>query len=142
VIAGRADLVAQCAAHPLARALRPGGLVLAAMQETALAYLRRDGDAIPFWRLASISVGALEARARRLGTGSLVACESLPGAGSVPGATIPSIGIAVGGDHTEALRNAQPPVIARVTEGSTVCDLRAVDPDDDAHLGKALAAFE
>ena len=29
IIAGRADLVAACAAHPLARALRPGGLVLA-----------------------------------------------------------------------------------------------------------------
>ena len=29
-------------AHPLARALRPGGLVLAALQDVALAYLRRD----------------------------------------------------------------------------------------------------
>ena len=42
IIAGRADLVARCAAHPLARALRPGGLVLAALQDLALAYLRRD----------------------------------------------------------------------------------------------------
>ena len=51
IIAGRADLVAACAAHPLARALRPGGLVLAALQHIALAYLRRDATAtIPFWR--------------------------------------------------------------------------------------------
>ena len=42
IIAGRADLVDRCARHPLARALRPGGLVLAALQATALAYLRRD----------------------------------------------------------------------------------------------------
>ena len=41
IIAGRADLVARCARHPLARALRPGGLVLAALQDLALAYLRR-----------------------------------------------------------------------------------------------------
>jgi L-seryl-tRNA(Ser) seleniumtransferase len=47
VIAGRADLVAACAQHPLARALRPGGLVLGALQDTALAYLRGDGAAIP-----------------------------------------------------------------------------------------------
>src|SRR5205085_12398925 len=56
IIAGRADLVARCGRHPLARALRPGALVLAALQETALAYLRRDGDAIPFWRMTSVPV--------------------------------------------------------------------------------------
>jgi L-seryl-tRNA(Ser) seleniumtransferase len=37
IIAGRADLVDQCLLHPLARALRPGGLVLAALQTTASA---------------------------------------------------------------------------------------------------------
>ena len=41
IIAGRADLVARCAAHPLARALRPGSLVLAALQDLAMAYLDR-----------------------------------------------------------------------------------------------------
>ena len=35
-----------CARHPLYRALRPGGLVLAALQQVALAYLGRDGDAL------------------------------------------------------------------------------------------------
>ncbi len=39
IIAGRADLVERCARHPLARALRPGGLVLAALQDIALSYL-------------------------------------------------------------------------------------------------------
>ena len=105
IIAGRADLVAACAAHPLARALRPGGLVLAALQDVALAYLRRDGDAIPFWRLATIPVAVLRAagrgprRRRRSST-----CESLPGAGSLPGVTIPSAGVAVDGDRAAALR--------------------------------------
>ncbi|MEY2406109.1 MAG: L-seryl-tRNA(Ser) seleniumtransferase, partial [Acidimicrobiaceae bacterium] len=42
VIAGRADLVEACARHPLYRALRPGGLVLGALQQVALAYLERD----------------------------------------------------------------------------------------------------
>ena len=37
IIAGDAELVRKCAAHPLARALRPGSLVLAALQATALA---------------------------------------------------------------------------------------------------------
>src|SRR5690606_12698494 len=33
IIAGRADLVEACARHPLARALRPGSLVLGALQQ-------------------------------------------------------------------------------------------------------------
>ena len=40
VIVGSAELVAALRPHPLARALRPGGLVLGALQEVALAYLR------------------------------------------------------------------------------------------------------
>ncbi|MDO9176062.1 MAG: L-seryl-tRNA(Sec) selenium transferase, partial [Actinomycetota bacterium] len=50
IIAGRADLVAACAAHPLARALRPGGHVLFALQQLALSYLDRSAaTSIPFW---------------------------------------------------------------------------------------------
>ena len=140
IIAGRADLVAACAEHPLARALRPGTLVLAALQEVALAYLRRDGDAIPFWRMASIPVATLRRRAEALGAGEVVACESLPGAGSLPGTTIPSAGIALDGDHTAALRRAEPPIVARVADGRTICDLRTVDPHDDAHVAATLCA--
>jgi len=140
VIAGRRDLVDRCARHPLARALRPGALVLGALQETALAYLRRDGQAIPFWRMASVSVEELRARAAAMVLGEVVSCQSVPGGGSLPGLTIPSAGVAVGGDHTAALRAHDPPVVARVEDGRTVCDLRAVDPSDDVVLGKALAA--
>ena len=58
VIAGRADLVAACSAHPLARALRPGALVLGALQDVLLAYLRRDaGTTVPFWRMAGLPGG-------------------------------------------------------------------------------------
>ncbi|MYI14927.1 MAG: L-seryl-tRNA(Sec) selenium transferase, partial [Acidimicrobiaceae bacterium] len=63
IIAGRAELVDACRRHPLARALRPGSLVLAALQDTALAYLRGDGRAIEFWRMAA--AGPAERRGRR-----------------------------------------------------------------------------
>lgn len=140
IIAGRADLVAACARHPLARALRPGALVLGALQDTALAYLRRDADAIPFWRMASVPVPALRARAAAIGIGDVVDCAAIPGGGSAPGLEIPSAGVAVAGDLTAALRRHDPPVIARVRDGITVCDLRTVDPADDVVVGKALAA--
>ena len=140
VIAGRADLVEACSRHPLARALRPGGLVVAALADTALAYLRRDGDAIPFWRMATVDPAALRARAAALGVGRVVDCRSVAGGGTLPGVELASAGVALEGDRAAALRAADPPVVARVSDGRTVCDLRTVDPVDDAHLAKVLAA--
>ncbi len=141
IIAGRADLVAACAAHPLARALRPGGLVLTALQDLALAYLRRDPGAIPFWRMATATVEELGARARALGVGRPGPCHSVTGGGTLPDVEIPSMGIRVDGDHVAALRAQRRPVVARALDGATVCDLRTVDPDDDAVVAEALAAL-
>ena len=139
IIAGQADVVAACAAHPLARALRPGGLVLDALQAVALSYLRRDvAEVIPFWRLALTSVADLRQRAQAIGF-EVVACTAVTGGGTLPGAEIPSAGVAVDGDHTAALRAHDPPVIARVAGGRTICDLRTVAPDEDAVVAKALA---
>lgn len=139
IIAGRADLVAACGRHPLARALRPGGLVLAALQDVMLAYLRRDAHrTIPFWRMATVPPAALRARAGALGVGTVIDTEALPGAGSLPGVSMPSVGVVIDGDHLGALRSADPPVIARVAEGRTICDLRTVDPADDGHLAAVL----
>jgi len=140
IIVGAGDLVERCRRHPLARAVRPGGMVLAALQEVALAYLRRDGMAIPFWRMASTPLPDLRRRAAALGWGEVVDCASVPGGGSAPGATIASAGVSVAGDRTAELRAADPPVIARVLEGRTVLDLRTVDPADDPALAKVLAA--
>jgi L-seryl-tRNA(Ser) seleniumtransferase len=138
IIAGRADLVAACGRHPLARALRPGSLVLAALQTVTTAYLRRDGDAITFWKMAGVPVADLAARAQRL-PGEAMAMESMPGAGSVPGVTLESFGVVIAGDHLAALRAAPTPVIARVRDQRTWIDLRTVDPGDDEALAAALA---
>jgi L-seryl-tRNA(Ser) seleniumtransferase len=139
VIAGRADLVDACAAHPLARALRPGALVLAALQETALTYLRRDGASIPFWRMATTPVDDLRRRAEALGVGEPVDTVAVAGAGSLPGLEIPSAGVTVDGDVTEVLRAQNPPVIARTRDGRTILDLRTVDPADDPVVAKAVS---
>ncbi|MBW3536434.1 MAG: L-seryl-tRNA(Sec) selenium transferase [Actinobacteria bacterium] len=141
IVLGGSDAVSRCARHPLARALRPGALVLAELQRTAMAYLARDLDELPFWRMASISVDELRARARALGAGEVTSCESVPGGGSAPGATIPSAGIALEGDHSDALRRCDPPIFARVVDGRTVLDLRTVDPRDDPVVAKALVGI-
>ena len=141
IIAGRADMVAACAEHPLARALRPGSLVLHALQDLALAYLARDGDAIPFWRMASTRVDVLRTRALAIRPDLVVDTVSVPGGGTLPGVEIPSVGLSLPGDRVGELRAGNPPVIARVTEGSTILDLRTVHPNDDAVVAAAVATL-
>jgi L-seryl-tRNA(Ser) seleniumtransferase len=146
IIAGNADLIAQCNAHPLARALRPGALVISALQDVALAYLdKRVTTDIPFWAMATTPTETLRVRAQHIidatGVGKLVETSALPGAGSTPGASIPSIGIVVTGNHLSALRNRPLPVIARVVDGSTVFDLRSCFVHDDDELIAALKSL-
>ena len=147
IIAGRADLVERCLQHPLARALRPGGLVLAALQRTALTYL--DGQAgteIPFWKMVGTPLTALEERALAA-VEAIVAVhpsarvertEALPGAGSAPGVTMPSVGVVIDDDLLEQLRRHNTPVIARSRNERTLLDFRSVDPVDDVTIVAAL----
>jgi len=144
VIAGRADLVAAVARHPLARAVRADKMALAALQSVALAYLANDGDAIPLWRMAATPLAALRARAESLAAqipgAKVVDTDAVAGGGSLPGLTIPSVGVAHEVSDAEAALAALRAVgiVARVDSGAIVCDLRTVDPADDARLATAL----
>ena len=147
VIAGRADLVAAVARHPLARAVRADKMALAALQSVALAYLAGDGDAIPLWRMAATPLAALRTRAESLAAGipgaKVVDTEAVAGGGSLPGLTIPSTGVALEVADADAALGALRAlgVVARVDRDAIVCDLRTVDPSDDARLAAALASI-
>jgi L-seryl-tRNA(Ser) seleniumtransferase len=145
VIAGRSALVERCRAHPLARALRPGGLVLDVLQRVAVAYLDRDaGRTLPLWTMSTVPVSDLTRRAEAIVAAGVradvVETAAAMGGGTLPGVAIPSCGVAVAGDVSAALRAWVPPVVARVQADRTVCDLRTVLPDQDDHLAAALAA--
>lgn len=147
IIAGRADLVATCAAHPLMRALRPGGHVLAMLQTTLLSYVARDVcDTVPFWSMVTAPLESLESRAHAVvassGVGVVEPTEALVGAGSAPGTVLPSWGIVVAGDITGHLRRAAVPVAARTRDGVTVLDFRTVSPADDVLIATALAGLD
>jgi L-seryl-tRNA(Ser) seleniumtransferase len=143
-IVGSKELVDKCAKHPLARALRPGSLVIGALQDTLLAYDRRDLDALPFWRMATMTVEALSTRADAIV--ATVAqpwcvaspCIAVPGGGTLPEVTIPSHGISLAGSRQRSLREFATPVVSRTAEGRTILDLRTVDPADDALLIDAI----
>jgi L-seryl-tRNA(Ser) seleniumtransferase len=141
VLAGRRALIDECARHPLYRALRPGGLVLKALEDVAGHYLRRFGVLIPFWKMATLSVEELRDRTRLLPFGEVVECMSITGGGTLPGVEIPSVGIALDGDVTAPLRAAEPmPVIARVEDGRTILDLRTIDVAEYEWLSAAVAS--
>ncbi len=143
IIAGRSDLVALCMQHPLARALRPGAHVMAAVQRTALSYLDKTATTvIPFWAMVAATTDELRARADKIiaaaGIGAVEPTQAIPGAGSAPGSTIESVGIRIAGDRLAELRACTPPVIARTRDGCTLLDLRTIDPDSDEAVVAAL----
>jgi L-seryl-tRNA(Ser) seleniumtransferase len=144
VIVGRRALVDRCRAHPLARAVRADKMTLAAMQSVAFAYLGGTAGALPFWHMACTPVDALRVRAEalcaRVPGAKVVETEAVAGGGSLPGLSIPSCGIAVEAERPAdlATRLRAGRIVARVEDGRVVCDLRAVDPNDDARLADAL----
>ncbi|MEC8974175.1 MAG: L-seryl-tRNA(Sec) selenium transferase [Actinomycetota bacterium] len=145
VIAGRSDLIEKCLRHPLARVLRPGSLTLISLQELALLYLHRDGDRIPFWKMASANLEELKIRAERMKVGEVVNLDSVPGGGTLPSTVIPSAGIRLGGDRSWELRrgfNGGLPIISRVQDGDTFLDFRTIDPAYDEIVAAALGGLD
>jgi L-seryl-tRNA(Ser) seleniumtransferase len=153
LIVGQRDLVETVARHPLARAVRADKLTLAAMQETMFAYLDGDATRIPLWRMACQGLDGLQLRAERIaaacrGRAAVVETEAVAGGGSLPGLTIPSIGVAIdrgsGSAADRALRSLRElGIVARIEGTAVVCDLRTVAPvDDDGLIGGLVAVLD
>jgi L-seryl-tRNA(Ser) seleniumtransferase len=146
VVVGRADLVAALADHPLARAMRADKLTLAALQAVAFSYLSGDATTIPLWRMATAPLDVLLARAETVAAAvpgaKVVDTDAVAGGGSLPGLTIPSVGVAIEvpapGRALGILRDHD--VVARIEDDAVVCDLRTVDPADDERVAHALTA--
>ncbi|MEX0664162.1 MAG: L-seryl-tRNA(Sec) selenium transferase [Acidimicrobiia bacterium] len=144
VIVGRADLVATIARQPLARAMRADKMTLAALQQVALTYLSGDATSIPLWRMATASLEDLRARAERITASvprtKVVDTEAVAGGGSLPGLTIPSVGVALDvADVDQALAALREHgIVARAERDAVVADLRTVDPAHDDRLADAL----
>lgn len=144
VIVGRADLVQTISRHPLARAMRADKMTLAALQHVALTYLSGDATSIPLWRMATASLDSLRARAEAIAdqvtSAKVIDTEAVAGGGSLPGLTIPSIGVAVEVPHSDGALTAlrEHGIVARTERDAVVCDLRTVDPGDDTRVAEAL----
>lgn len=145
ILTGTSEAVERAARHPIARAVRLDGSAIAAVSATFEMYADQRVLGIPFWAMASASIKDIQTRSEAvLGEDSaadIVDGESLPGAGSVPGATIPTRLIKLPGsaDATwAALASHDPPVIATRRDASTFVDLRSVLPSEDVHVSLAI----
>jgi L-seryl-tRNA(Ser) seleniumtransferase len=145
IIVGTADAVATTARHPIARAVRIDGPRSAGVATTLEMYLEQRVLDLPFWAMAAATVDAIGSRARAVAIGirsvSVIDGESVPGAGSVPGATISTQLIRIAGNEDDIwsrLASCDPPVIGTRRDGFVHLDLRSVLPTDDGHVRAAL----
>lgn len=153
LIVGRADLIARIRKDPLARAVRPEKVTLAALAATLGLYRAgRATTGIPVWRMIAATPDSLEQRAAALVVAlpaadrahvSVSSMLSTVGGGSLPGETLASSGLVWRGRGPDALarrlRAGDPVVVGRVQDGAVMLDLRTIDPADDPALGRALA---
>ncbi|MDH3462208.1 MAG: L-seryl-tRNA(Sec) selenium transferase, partial [Acidimicrobiia bacterium] len=116
VIVGGHDLIDRLRAHPLARALRVGAPVDAALAATLEHYVDGTVEDIPFWGMATADRQGLTERAERLAAATGGVVEN--GVGMIGGGSAPSVRIATvvvrfprAGRAFEPLLGAEIPVL-------------------------------
>lgn len=149
ILAGKQELVAKCARHPLYRALRPDKISLAILSQTLLHYLRNEvNQSIPLYQMLSRSPQQLKAQAakwqQQLKHGTVIKAKSAVGGGSLPEEYLSGWVLALQIRHPNrflaSLREQNPPIIARIEDNQVIIDPRTVQPDEETNLLQGLEA--
>jgi L-seryl-tRNA(Ser) seleniumtransferase len=148
LIAGRQEIISRLRKHPLYRALRSDKIRLAALEAT-LASHQRDSSDVPVMQMLSLTADEVAQRAQSMIDGlddkfELISGESTLGGGAGPTSTFPTTLIALthpeksAQDIEHQLRASSPPIIARISEGKVLLDLRTVFDDQLPALRETL----
>jgi L-seryl-tRNA(Ser) seleniumtransferase len=158
IVVGSSSLIEKMEKNPLARALRPDKLTIAAMEATLFLY--RDPESLeknlPFlWMLAQgpsqvekramALLEQVEGDAGKKGILSIIDGVSQVGGGAFPDRDIPTrlIAARIPGVSPQALRrillDRDPPVVSRIEEDSLVLDLRTVQGEEEMILADILS---
>lgn len=154
IIVGSRQLVDRLKRHPLARAVRIDKVRLAALAATLIHYLKGEAEAkIPVWRMMAAPLDEIEQRAERWaqalgGLAQVIPGETMVGGGSLPGGTLPTRLVAIGGEGKKGrdmarnmsrrLRSQEIPVIGRISDDVLLLDPRSVLPEEDEMVVKSL----
>jgi L-seryl-tRNA(Ser) seleniumtransferase len=151
MLCGREALVAQLKRHPLARAVRPDKLCLAALVAALTHYLVDEAqEEVPVWQMIARSASELEETAERWAEQlrednvlvTVIDGRSTVGGGSLPGSTLPTKLLAI--DHpeveqlAETLRGQRPAIVGRIQDNRFIIDPRTVLEEQEAFLLEAL----
>jgi len=155
ILVGSRALLQKIRSHPLMRALRVDKLTYAALEATLIEYLAgRARETVPVVRMLSLTIEQIDARARSLAAriharrgwqAEIVDGRSAIGGGSAPGIELPTRLIALSRANDSAedierfLRDADPPIIARIHDDRVVIDLRTVAPGEDDIIADVLS---
>jgi len=148
IIIGQKALVDKLKRHPLARALRFDRTRLAALAVTLLHYLKEEAvEKIPVWRMIAAPLDEIGRRAdlwaKALGgRAEIIDGATMVGGGSLPGGSLPTRLVALGGGNiqliAEKLRSRDVPVVGRIEKNRLLLDPRSVLPEEDEIVLKAL----
>jgi L-seryl-tRNA(Ser) seleniumtransferase len=139
IIIGKKDLLDKIKKHPLARAVRADKTCLAGITATLLHYLKdQAAREIPIWRMMSLTLEQIKVRAEAwreaLGEGEVILAESTVGGGSLPEECVPTFVLALTVKSPDKflrkLRQATPPIIARLENDKILLDPRTVLQDE------------
>jgi L-seryl-tRNA(Ser) seleniumtransferase len=152
IIVGQKQYVDKLKRHPLARAVRIDKTRLAGLEVTLLHYLKEEATVkIPVWRMIATPLGEIERRAGLWaqslgGLAEVMPGETMIGGGSLPGGTLPTRLVALGGVWkkntpqiiAERLRLRDVPVIGRIEKDKLLLDPRSVLSEEDDIVIEAL----
>jgi L-seryl-tRNA(Ser) seleniumtransferase len=156
VIVGRQALIEKLRKDPLHRAVRVDKLTLAALEATLDAHLRGTPDQeIPVIKMLAATKDEIAQRARSLLEKiansnlaiNLVDGNSAVGGGAAPLTQPETVLVAIqhaklsATDLDAKLRDASPPVIARIVDDRVVLDLRTVSESEESELIGALQSL-
>jgi L-seryl-tRNA(Ser) seleniumtransferase len=146
LVVGKAALVERLRAHPVYRAMRLDKMSLAALEVTLRMVREGREEQIPVRAMLGRTAEACGAMAEQIAgavTGASVEADvGFSGGGALPGEGIPTTVVAIRGGDVEAwagaLRQGEPPIVARVARGALVVDPRTLLPGDAERLIERL----
>jgi len=157
IIVGKKQLIDKLKRHPLARAVRIDKIRLAGLLATLIHYLKDEAvSKLPVWRMLSTPLEEIEKRAKLWAqaldsSARIIEGESMIGGGSLPGGTLPTRLLALGGQGkrknkdlaqaiAQRLRCQEPPIVGRISGNLLLLDPRSVLPEEDETVLKALCS--
>jgi len=152
IMVGKKQFIDKLRKHPLARAVRIDKIRLAGLVATLIHYLKDEATTkIPVWRMISTPLEEIDQRARQWvqalnDLAQVIEGETMIGGGSLPGGTLPTKLVAIGGKKgrntaqilSRRLRSQEVPVIGRISEDILLLDPRSVLPEEDEIVLQAL----